>query len=43
MGFPEIGGTLFEGPHNKDYSVFGSNLHQSQQNAGSVSYGVERG
>ena len=23
MGFPKIGGTLFRGPYNKDYSIFG--------------------
>ena len=25
-GFPEIGGTLFGGPNNKDYSIVGSIL-----------------
>ena len=25
-GFPEIRGTLFGGPHNKDYSILGSIL-----------------
>ena len=25
-GFPKLGGTLFGGPHNKDYSILGSIL-----------------
>ena len=26
MGFPEIRGTFFGGPHNRDYSILGSIL-----------------
>ena len=26
LGFPKIGGNLFGGPHNKDYSILGSIL-----------------